>query len=382
MLRDATSTAAALAGYPPLDAPYSYAPPARRRPASDFLTLPGLADTVPAVGRIQFHTPEAVRSLILQQFEHRRLAAKDVRSTGDAAEMFGQAFFAWARRHLGALRRLSLQIHVMDADSVRNAIQHQYDHDDFKGESPLYLALGSEGEPIYNLKPAADRLRRAHPLLLGTALHLVEAASFRTVWIRTPHELLSHFAAWYWDGDESTTDQEAKESLADRFGEDEAEIEEFLPSVVWEDFCPAKLGLWTEKKGTRQIRRRPGLSSADLKSIAAQPDGRAKRLCAELIRLQSLLRGHRAKQLFDRCYSANPVYAACGLVWDHTDRVAQMYDDIYEHESQTGEATTFFGFVPFATDAGAMRQQYADWAYGFEMLSCIDRVLCHITTAD
>jgi len=355
------------------------APVARRRPSNDFLTLPAIDASVLTKGVMQWGGGEEVRRLIASQFDSGPLRLRDVPSFDSAAIALSQGFFGWVARQQAQWSRLHFNFVLCDVESIQEQIQYQYDAIDFEPTAPLYLGVEVPEESLYEIGGRAEEMRKAHPRLLASAMALIDRAAARTVWIRTPDEFLGMFAQWHWDGDPQTTDEEAMETLRDRFGEDESEIHNYLPSVVRDELCPDDMdvGSWS-RKGHCFVRR-PALGIAALRRIRRLNTGWIRRLCLELEALTLLLRKAGNRNVFDFGYRPECVYAACSLVACDNEHVSELLDSHYEHFNSGGDGSLFFGFIPFANSPDAVRKQYADWALGFSILNRLDRVLALVS---
>ncbi|MGT2460194.1 PRTRC system protein F (plasmid) [Cupriavidus basilensis] len=347
------------------------------RPAHDFLTLPDVSADVTIRGKLRYQTPEGVATLVRAQFDAGPLRARDVNAPTSAGDAYAQALYKWLGRQHLPFRFLNLKFSLLDADSVLSEISHQYEANSFTADASLYLAVSSDGEGIYEVCAHAEKLSRAHPQLMATALRLIEEASWRSAWIRTPSELLSHFAHFHWEGDETVADSETMECLIDRYGDDQETLQNYLPSVAREQLVPPALRLAQSGRRRRMGRRDYGLDPATLESLTRRQG--VTRLCHELIHLRDLIRRARGRPLFNYSYRANPVYSAAALVWENDNRIQQLFDDLYDYDWNGGEATMHLGFIPIAQDAPAIRRQYADWQLAFQTMASIDRVIGHIT---
>jgi PRTRC genetic system protein F len=185
------------------------------------------------------------------------------------------------------------------------------------------------------------------------------------------------FACHYWDGDDHISDEDADECLKDRFGEDDETRKAYLPSVVRAELCPDDIETSVFVKG--RWRSVPRLSSPELLALRNRSSGIVRRACTETLHLGTLLRQSRTRDLLHVGYQSNPVYAACSLVVQPSDFVDELLDMHFDMEAQSGEATTYHGFARFASNARAIRRQYADWALAFRILIHLDRLLSLVT---
>lgn len=349
----------------------------RRGPAADFLTLPSVGDDVPAVARVKWREDVSLTSLVRKHFLHGPLRAADVNDPVDAGDAFQQAFFTWAKRHTEPLSRITLKPRLFDSRAVRDVLQHTGTTNNDEDPSPLFFTLESPEEWLCSFGAMVGRLRAAHPLLLRTVMSVINRASMRTVWLRTPDWFMYEFSCWYWDGDEGITDAQADEMLKERFGEDEEARKAYLPSTVRPMLCPEDTVPTEYSRG--RWRLRPALTDDELRALRSRSRGAVRRVCTELLRLNRLMHGTRRRNLFDACYQTNPVYAGCGVVFDGNEFIGDLLDCHFDSEAQSGEATTYHGFIALGNDARAIRRQYADWTLGFSILTCLDRLLALVT---
>jgi PRTRC genetic system protein F len=353
---------------------------AERRPTDGFLTLPAIEAGVQTTAVMRWNAEAQLGSLVTAQFDAGVLSARDVPSFTGAGHALAHGFFAWAGRQRNRWRRLTLDFVLCDFEAVQEQIQYQYDAQDFELISPLYLGMEVQEDNIFEIGSKADELRAVHPRLVATAITLINRAAGRTVWIRTPDELLGMFASWYWDGDTHTTDGDAIDGLKDRFGEDDAELEHCLPSVVRPELCPEDMDVCGWDPRQRRFKHAHALGIATLRRLRRFNGGWVRRFCLELEVLTLLLRKAGNRRLFDTTYQPQAAYATCTLVAEDNPRITELLDDHYEHMASSSEGSTYLGFIPLATTPDAIRTQYADWALGFSILNQIDRVLDLLTS--
>ncbi|MGF6997412.1 PRTRC genetic system protein F [Paraburkholderia sp. GAS32] len=359
----------------------SWQPPrvavARRGSAADFLTLPSVADDVPVDARVKWREDVSLASLVTKHFLYGPLRAADVSEPVDAGDAFQQAFFAWARRHTGRLERITVKPCLFDSHAVSDILRYTGTASNDEDPSPLFFALESPEEWICSFGATTAKLRAAHPLLLRTLMSTIHRASMRTIWLRTPDWFMYEFSCWYWDGDESITDAHAEEMLKERFGEDEEARKAYLPSIVRPMLAPQDADASVFSGG--RWRLRPALTEEELLVLRSRSSGTVRRVCTELLRLNRLMHGTRRRRLFNACYETNPVYAGCGIVYDGSEIIGDLLDAHFDSESQSGEATTYHGFIALGDNARAIRRQYADWELAFSILKRLDRLLALVT---
>jgi PRTRC genetic system protein F len=265
----------------------------------------------------------------------------------------------------------------MDSNAVRDAIEHQYERNEFTPTSPLHLAMKLPEEHLYVIGARGDELGGVHPLLLPSVLRLIDRASWKTLFIRTPAWFLNEFSCWHWEGDENASDDEVRELIADYRGLEGEDADRYLPSAVKPEFYPDELRQPARVAGRR--RKSPLLSECELLKLRTRCRGMARRVCTELIALTRLLRRAGRRDLFQGAHDGSSAYAACSIALTDSERIGELLDDHFEQESQSGEYTLYSGFSPFASTRGAIRRQYADWALAFQIVTHLDRLLALVT---
>ncbi len=352
---------------------------ARRRVADDFLSLPQVSSLVPVSATMKWRIGEDASKLVLAHFRYGPLRAADVCNPGDELDAFGQAFFAWVGRQKKPFSRLTVKPRILDANAVDANLEHVCLDQDFVATSPLYLGFHLPDENVFELAPHAHDLRAAHPLLFRTVVRAIEMASCRTVMIRSPEWFLGEFASWFWDGDPDASDDDARESLKERFGESEEEFAAYLPSVARPQLCPddAITARW------RGGRWRPEavLSSAQLRELRPRLRGKVRRVCTELLALSALMRRSRTRDLLRGEPAVLPLFSAASVVMSSDEQhVGAILDGTVESAYQGGDHCEFAAFSPFSLKAAEIRRQYADWSLAFQIMTRLDRLLSLVTS--
>lgn len=351
------------------------APAARRRATHDFLSLPAIGSDVKTRAAMRWNAEKDVASLIAAQFNSGVLRPRDVPEFKGAGDALAHGFFAWAKRHTPRLDCLGFDFVLCDVPAVQDVVQYQEDSSEFNPTSPVYLGIEITEESIFEIGRRSAELRNVHPRLVSTAMVLINRAAGRTMWIRTPDEFLGEFASWFWDGDSNATDEEAREMLTNRFGEDEAEIEHYLPSVVRPQLCPDDMDVYRWNAKSRRYLPQRALGVATLRRLQRFTSGRTRRICAELEKLSLKLQRVGNRDLLGCEFRPQCAYAAATLTVQNDSRVGEVLDSHYEHLASAGDGTTYYGFTPLASTPEAIRKQYADWSQGLSILDQLDRVI-------
>ena len=351
------------------------APAAGRRTPNDFLSLPAIGSDVKTRAVMRWNAEKDVASLIGAQFNSGVLRPRDVPEFKGAGDALAHGFFAWAKRHTPRLDCLGFDFVLCDVQAVQDVVQYQEDSSEFNPTSPVYLGIEITEESIFEIGRRAAELRNVHPRLVSTAMVLINRAAGRTMSVRTPDEFLGEFASWFWDGDSNATDEEAREMLTDRFGEDEAEMDYYLPSVVRPQLCPDDMDVYRWHAKTRRYLPQRALGVAALRRLQRFTSGRTRRICAELEKLSLMLQRVGNRDLFGCEYRPRCAYASATLTVENDTRVGEVLDSHYEYLASAGDGTTYLGFTPLASTPDAIRKQYADWSQGLSILGQLDRVI-------
>ncbi|MEM5289504.1 PRTRC system protein F [Paraburkholderia sabiae] len=351
---------------------------ARHRSSPCVLTLPDISAEIPAKATLRWRSDASLDAVVLAQFRHGPLHASDVADPASPIDAFQQAFFAWARRQLsGPTKMISFGLDLFDTNAVNDVIQHQYDREEFKPDSPLHLGVKLTDEWMHEIGVLAQPLREAHPLLLYTLFNLVDRVSGKTVLFRTPGWFLCEAACMHWAGDESASDEDALEWLLEMYG-DEEQSRRYLPSVLRPELCPDEVRVPTKIEGRRA--RLTALAERELLELHAVSTDMVANVCRELVALHRLLRRAGKHELFMAGYDARPIYSGCTLVLEHTERTGEMLDDHINNEYQAGEASEYSRFISFSKTRQGIREQYAQWSLALRMLHHLDRLLALVVS--
>ncbi|RZF24243.1 PRTRC system protein F [Paraburkholderia sp. UYCP14C] len=356
----------------------SWQPPvaavAQYRPADCVLTLPDVSEEVPASASVKWRNDASLDAIVLEQFRHGPLRAEDVEAPVSPVDAFRQAFFAWVRRQLPApLRFLSFGLELCDSNAVSDAIQHQYEHDDFKPRTSLHLGVKSTDEWVHEVGAFAEPLRRAHPLLLHTIFNIVDRISGKTVLVRTPGWFLCEASCLHWEGNESATDEDVRAVLNDVYGDDAEVVDRYLPSELRPLLCPDEIRVPGKVEGRRV--RSSVLSDNELRQLRADSPGMVARVCDHLLVLKQLLGKAGKSDCLADGYDAQPIYSGCTFVLSQNERMGELLDDHMNNAFSAGESSEYSRFISFSDTRRGIRAQYAQWSLGFRMLHHLDRLM-------
>lgn len=350
-------------------------PVAQRRPAHDFLTLPAIPEGTPSRALLTFGDEVDVGDLVLEQFKAGVLNASHVSNPTSAGDAFAQAVHAWLASRVPTTKVLNFDFVLIDQAAVDIEIS-EFGFD-MQERSPLYLGIRLEEENVYTLTAErAEALRCLDPSLVYMTFHLIRAAACKSLHIRTPDDLLDMFGRWHWDYEEPDDDDEARKHLKERFGDDDPDIERYLPSVVRAAIAPDEvLPKWQWKQSDRPLKL---LSRRKLRQLAVlgQDDWRGS-LCNALADLDLVLSRMGDTSLMRTAQWAEPAYSAATIAYEHSDYVGEVLDDHFECANNGGYATYFQCFIPFADKATSIKAQYGVLHDTLKLIALLDRVLEH-----
>lgn len=354
-------------------------PVAGRRPAHDFLTLPGVSRAVPGTARVIYGDEVEITDLVIAQFEVGALRAIDVCNPTSAGDAFAQAMFAWLRARIPHCHRLQFGFALMDQGAAADQVM-QFGWEEGV-EAPLYLAIELPSEEVYAIGEArAQALRTAHPSLLFTAMSLINAACAKSLFVRTPDVLLDEFARWHWDYDATLADDDsARDFLKENWGGDAADIDRYLPSVVRAELAPDDtLPRYTHvQPGSSRLLQ---LGSRGLRALARSSDEWLSEMCAALADLRLTLAKAGENSAIASAQWAEPAYSAATIAYCDSDYVSEVLDNHFECVNNGGDATMFQCFIPIATERKAIRQQFGDLTSMLQIIGALDRVLTLISS--
>ncbi|CAG9165607.1 PRTRC system protein F [Cupriavidus pinatubonensis] len=352
---------------------------AQRRPAHDFLTLPVIPAGVPGKAALAYQEDVDFTDLVRVQFATGVLRAAHVVNPTGAGDAFAQAMFAWIGARMPKCQRLQFSFSLVDQSAVADQVS-QFGWDE-ELDNPLYLGVDLPGDETYVIgMERAQALRAAHPSLLYTAMGIINAAAGKSLYLRTPDELLDMFARWHWEFDSTLTDDDdARSFLKERFGEDDSDIERYLPSVVRPELAPDDTlpKFCHTNSASAHLRT---LSRRCLRALSRSQDGWVGELCGALADLQLLVAKQGERSALEGSQWAEPAYSAAIIAFSDSDYVSELLDDHYDCINNSGDATLFQCFIPLAGEPDAIRQQFRDLDGMLRIIGALDRVLTLISS--
>ncbi|RXV64497.1 PRTRC system protein F [Burkholderia stabilis] len=346
---------------------------ARRRPATDFLTVPALPNELPVSAIYRWRTEMELAELVKVHFTYGPLRAADVDDPSDARDAFCQGFSAWLERIGTEQEILRYNPILLDRNAVHDLIQYLCNDDESKLTSPFYLGLEMADEVVYSIAPFVEAASRVHPLLVSTVLSVLDRVSGLSGLIRTPGWFLCEFARHNWEYNESATDNDVVEWLEDMHGEDQETIARLLPSVVRPEIYPEAIRCPSKVSGRRAKSRE--LLERELLELRDANGGEMASVCTELATLTRLLRRAGKRDLLGAGIDGQPVYSMVTVALDVNSRIEELLHDHFNYAHQGSDETCFNTFIPFSTQCDEIATQYRDFEMGFRLLNHVDRLL-------
>ncbi|WP_081651323.1 PRTRC system protein F [Cupriavidus sp. WS] len=349
---------------------------AERCAAHAVLTLPSLKASVPSSGTVVFPQDADYSALARLHFECGPLRAADVKDARNAGDAFAQALFAWFKRRMPHCQRMTFNVDLFDRSSACDSLSYRDEVDVFTDD--LYLAIELPENSYFAIGTTrAEALRATHKDLLPTAMSVIDEAAGKTLYLRTPDELLDMYARWWWEYDPTADDETAREYLECHYEGDTETIARHLPSAVRASMAPDDvLPWWLRQK--RAKRWRP-MSDTALRIVAAKTKGDVRKLCIAILDLRVAMRGTPKGPLIEGIW-ADPAYSAATILYTRDDDyVGELLDDHYEMASQSGEFTAYQAYVPIAGTPKAIQSQFRQWSQALEVIGRLDHLLTLIS---
>ncbi|KDP87684.1 hypothetical protein CF70_035035, partial [Cupriavidus sp. SK-3] len=157
----------------------------------------------------------------------------------------------------------------------------------------------------------------------------------------------------------------------------DSDIERYLPSNVLPLLAPDDVVPKGRRMDKRSRVRR--LRRSELATLAARARGLPRRICRELVNLQTVLARCSRYRILRSSQWAEPAYSAATIAMWSGHWVGEILDDHFECLSSAGDCTTYQVLIPVASEPKAIRQQFKELACMFEIIAALDRVLTLIS---
>lgn len=296
-----------------------------------------------------------------------------------------QGLGAWFSARTNDLKCLNIHFTLQDHHATAEMLQYLPDCDRVHSGQPS-LVMWSTDEQQRVMEETARTLEAELPGLFKTAFLAIEAACRRTVGIRLPIEILHEISRSWSDGDfEVSTDEEAREALLERRGED-GEIERYLPSAVLPIYGGDLCASWEPigPNGRSPIPKKCLPAKALQTYIKTHPGTLASKVAEQTL---SLLKATRAAtradaklpDLADLC--AMPTERGCTLHYKIDEITWEILDDLANEAMQAGDGIDILGVQEVPASPAEIKKYFATLDTALHLLNEMDRLISLISTS-
>jgi PRTRC genetic system protein F len=298
----------------------------------------------------------------------------------NAKQIVEQGLRAWFMHRIGKLHYMRFDVRVLDAEHA-NAAAKDGGWENLTFDSAAVALTGDVAEMRF-VKDIAHHVEALVPELFLTAFTELAEASYRTVDIHQPLRILEMEASYsLWGNDLwSVTDEEAREELLERYGEDEETTDYYMPDQMLDaygnGFCFS--GSRTGKP-IKKLRKFPDLR---LKKLARHEDPTVAGIASQLLKLRRARK--RVSDLgasfcqAEQC-GARAMYAACILLFSGDDRETHFMDDEHQHLMETGEGTELYALDKLPATAAELKPHFQKLDALFDLIAQMDALIPKIS---
>jgi PRTRC genetic system protein F len=296
-----------------------------------------------------------------------------------AKQIVEQGLRAWFMRRIGKLQHMRFDVRVLDAEHA-NAAAKDGGWEDLTFDSAAVALTGDVAEMRF-VKDIAHHVEAKVPELFLTAFTELSEASYRTIEIHQPIRILEMEASYsLWGNDLwSVTDEEAREELLERYGEEET-TDYYMPDQMLEaygnGFCFSGA-----RKGKRQkkVRKFPNLR---LKKLSRHEDPTVAGIASQLLKLR---KARKRVQDLDASFcraeqcGTRAMYASCILLFSGDDRETHFMDDEHQHLMETGEGTELYALDKLPATAAELKPHFQKLDALFDLIAQMDTLIPKIS---
>lgn len=298
-----------------------------------------------------------------------------------ATQIVQQGLRAWFMQRIGGLNHMRLDVRFFDTASANFAAEDG-GWQDLKFDGPAVALLGDIAE-LRLVKDVAHYVESRAPGLFLAAFTELTEAGYRTVEIQNPERILEMEAQYsLWGTDiTSVTDEEAREELIERYGEEET-TDYYMPDQVLEAFGN---GFCFNITRVGQKKKKPHrFSKVKLKKLARDEDRTVASIASGLLNLrQARKRVDDLKASFSRAerFEARPLYVGCILLFSGDDRETQFMDDEHQHLMENGEGTELYTIDQIPATAVELKTYFQKLDALFDLVSQMDALIPQLSYA-
>jgi PRTRC genetic system protein F len=292
-----------------------------------------------------------------------------------------QGLGQWFRQRIDQLQHMQFDVHVLDAESANAHICEDAWHDPKKFDAFVFSVKGRHCDRRY-AKPIAVSIEKKAPGLFLAAFEDLIHASWRTLSIHSPQQVLEQTACFrFWDCDwsEIPTDKEALPDLIDRYGSEE-EAKHYLPSVVQkaygEGYCFSPFG---------QKRRKKPLSTRKRRKLMRSPDKKIARLATQY---DAFLQARQRVEMLDArlpdtsAIGLHDIWATCQILFDNDELCLEFVDEHGQMIWESNESTDFLAIEQMPTAAADLKSYFQKLDAVFQMIIQMDALIPLISVSE
>jgi len=299
-----------------------------------------------------------------------------------AKQVVEQGLRVWFMQRIGRLQHLRFDVSVVDAEHANAYVSegHWNESVSFDGAS---LAITGDIAEMRFVEDIAHEVEAKVPELFLTAFSELVEASYKTIEVQNPQRILETEASYsLWGNDiSSVTDEEAKEELLERYGEEES-VDHYMPDAMLRaygnGFC------FNITRPGKPLAKRRKFSDLQLKKLAKAEDSMIANIASKLLNLRKASR--RVMELnaaFKSCdeNGARPLYVGCILLFSGDDCETQFMDDEHQHLMENGEGTDVYAIEQLPATAAELRTRFQQFDALFDLVTQMDALIPTISYA-
>lgn len=298
----------------------------------------------------------------------------------NAKQIVEQGLRVWFMRRIGKLQHIRLDVRVLDAEHANDAaIEGGWENLTFDCAA---VALTGDVAEMRYVRDIAHHVEAEVPELFLTAFTELAEAGYKTIELHQPLRILEMEASYsLWGNDMwSVTDQEAREELSERYGEDEATSDWYMPDQMLEAYGNGFCFSGTRKgEPTKKRRKFPDLK---LKKLARHEDPMVAGIAFQLLKLR---RARKRVSDLDASFfqaeqcDARSLYVGCILLFSGDDRETQFMDDEHQHLMENGSGTEMYSIDKLPSTAVELKTYFEKLDALFDLIAQMDALIPKIS---
>lgn len=287
---------------------------------------------------------------------------------------------AWFMRRIGLMHHVRFDVAVVDAEHA-NAYVSDFESGPTHFVDAALAFTGDVAEMRYVEKIARAVEAVVPGLFLVAYTELIEAG-YLTVEIHCPQRVIEMEMAYsLWGNDiTSVTDEEARECLEERYGEEVDSSDYYMPDTVLRalgnGFCYDIARRGQKRKKPRRF------SDLQLKKLAKHENVTVADIAAGLLNLRKArTRVSRlgAQMPHTSMMGGRPQYVSSIIFFNEDDRVLQFMDDEHQHLMETGEGTDLYAIEQLPTTAAELKTYFQKLDALFGLIAQMDALIPKIS---